>query len=254
MHWRFFISAAHSKRREIWSCDCGFTEIILLQYVHSIPLALSPSPTVSVRLSLFQSISILACMWAFLRVCSGFASQTNNKGCVLSVLLYIFMYRFFLFLLHFSTHSLCISVFMKQNSVTTRKNCKRKRNEKKRRNDESNRSHGQMEYCVDICVCVYADRDCWSWWIALCVCVFFVLVAALFSFCAHKWQRFSQKTDIKDNRVSMRVCECFSNNLNLFIYEKIEEFQSLWFRYGGCSRFAVSWALYIVDSVQSKNE
>lgn len=102
--------------------------------------------------------------------------QTNNKSYsyLCSFVLELFYVSFF-----FSTHSLCISVRLKQNSA---RDARRKKNTKER-NDESNRSHGMA-----ISVCLHANRDCWSWKIV----AFFIIFSFVFVSLTNA-QRYSQK-------------------------------------------------------------
>lgn len=76
---------------------------------------------------------------------------------ITKVFLSLFFWTYFFYVsFFFSTHSLCISVRLKQNLASWKKETER--------NDESNRSHGQWNiYGVGISVCLHANRDYWSW-------------------------------------------------------------------------------------------
>lgn len=146
-------------------------------------------------LLLFQSLCALWVLCGmFVRICSGFTWQTNNKSFLISVLLNVFflcvVFLLNTFVMHFSALETEFSEWKKTE-----------------RNDESNRSHGQWNiYCVGIFVCLHANRDYWSWWIV----VFFLSLFLFRISLANKCATIQSKTDIKDNRVSMRVFVCVS--------------------------------------------
>lgn len=83
---------------------------------------------------------------------------------------------------------------------------------------------------------------CESWLVIVEDCCFFYHFLFRIRL-AYKCATIQSKTDIKDNRVSnacmcVSVCERFSNNLNVFIYEKLKNSRiviPLWL----CSHFAV---------------
>lgn len=110
-------------------------------------------------LSLSPFLCACECYVVCLRVCSGFTiRQTNNKSFLICS--FVNFYVSFFFHFFFSTHSLCISVRLKQNLVRKKMQTEK---EKKKKKWWKQQKSWPMEYCIDISVCLCANRDYWSW-------------------------------------------------------------------------------------------
>lgn len=148
-----------------------------------------------------------------------------TKVILISVLLYeTFLCVVFLlntFVMHFSALETEFS-----------ERCEKKKKHKRKKWWKQQKSwHGYL--CLSACE---------SWLLIVEDCCFFYHFLFRIRL-AYKCATIQSKTDIKDNRVSnacmcVSVCERFSNNLNVFIYEKLKNSRiviPLWL----CSHFAV---------------